>query len=288
MEDKRSSKLVTGCGIGCGVVVLILILAGVGLYTYVTHALGDTEEVDKLSDELRVRFGTVEEYSPDPVFFITKNSVEKFINVRDTLLSRSGEFLKSIDEMTAHIESGEEKDKSFWDVMDIIGSGFGLVPGVINYYYNRNQLLLNNEMGMGEYTFLYITFFYCLLDKPLNDGPEFELQPTGNEHGDSQNQNWKFGEKVYEDREARMTLKVNKLYRSFLLNFLNAQSDFTKSQIVDEVQTEYEMLKEDKFRVPWRDGLPEEVRTNLEFYTVRLQKGYEKMLNPFDFRDLNE
>ena len=48
--------------------------------------------------------------------------------------------------------------------------------------------------------------------------------------------------------------------------------------LVSEIQA----MEDDRFRLPWEDGLPDTIKTSLEPYRDRLEQSYNRLTNPFE------
>lgn len=289
MEKNKYSKIITGCGIGCAVFVGIILLSVVGIYTYIQHTMNDVEEIEKLTEDIEIAYGKTEEFSPAFVEVNITERIESFLKIRDSLIFRAQPLIDAIKSVEIK-KNNYEEEESFWSVLGIIGSGVGVIPHVVDYYYQRNDLLFENEMSLGEYYFHYITTYYSLLKKSPGDGPEFDLMSdSGNGiHLEETNGSNDDIETITEHREIEIRSRVNDLYSNFLKNFiLNTPADMT-TDFHQLVKVELEELKSDDLRIPWQDGLPVNLNIALEPYKVGLARSYSKLLNPFDFRNETE
>jgi len=51
---------------------------------------------------------------------------------------------------------------------------------------------------------------------------------------------------------------------------------------VQKLQTEVDRLEADAYRIPWQDGLPQEIVVSLEPYRERIEAGYRPMCNALE------
>jgi hypothetical protein len=146
----------------------------------------------------------------------------------------------------------------------------------------RNQALLDNEMGMGEYYYIYAIAYFSWLGKLPEDGPDFEVMEEG---GGS-----RLGEMDIEEiREERRDSMLRRLHRTLLPMLQNqlaklaaAEPSDTPSEWRDLLEAEIKAMEEDRFRLPWEDGLPDVIKASLEPYRDRLEQSYNAMTNPFE------
>ena len=53
--------------------------------------------------------------------------------------------------------------------------GWKMIPALLSFIGERNEILLNRNMGVGEYQHIYALSYFVLLDKDPGDGPGFVL-----------------------------------------------------------------------------------------------------------------
>ena len=290
IKTKNSSgKLLTGCAIGCGVVMLILILAGVGLYTYINHKIENVEELDRISTEIEEQYGRVENYVPYSDTPVSQARLETFILIRDSLMNNSVEFIEAINKMSDSIENEEpgNDNSSFWNVVDIISSGIGIIPHIINYFYEKAYWQREYKMGYGEYYYLYVTCYYSFLKKSPEDGPLFQFSEEKNiEFKYEEEDKVQYGKEVVEQREILIRRKVNEMFVNYFENLL--RNGIMNGNYEQLVINELSNLKNNKYSIPWENGIPDLLKNILEPYRTRLENSYSEMLNPLEFKNKND
>jgi hypothetical protein len=152
----------------------------------------------------------------------------------------------------------------------------------------RNQTLLEQGMGVGEYQYIYALSYFVLLNKDPADGPGFVLSgDEDDEEDDGVRVDWGVGdngEEVKEARGRRVRSFINDLQIVVLENQIAAYqaslptgaalaSDPWGAQMLAEM----EKMRLETLRIPWEEGLPEQTRASLEPYRDRLDASYDPM-----------
>ncbi|MCO6473124.1 MAG: hypothetical protein J5I57_05295 [Melioribacteraceae bacterium] len=285
---ERSSKIATGCGIGCGVVAIIIIVVGVLVYNYVKDTVQNVEQIEEISKTLTEKFGREEDFVPvfeQPKF---EERLNLFLNLRDTLNVRSTKFYENFSELVDTI-SGEKKDKNFWESIGLINTGISVVPEMIKYYSNRNTLLLDYGMSLGEYYFYYIVSYFSYLKKSPGDGPPIKIFEDDHAQQDGVNLDLEVKDEKAEDviamRNFDLAQKVNYLFKNFLNNYIQSSADSEFSQLV---KSEYELLNQERTRIPWEEGLPETLVSIMEEVKEKIESTYVAVINPIELNSIKQ
>ena len=271
-----------GCGIGCAVIILILIVLGVGGYMFFKDLIGEFQEQEELMEILTERYGQINDFCPEPDGSIGPSRIEAFLSVRDAFAPFRDKLEISMQELQARAGKSEVEVKKPKNIFEMVKLGFGLVPQIAEFMKFRNQALLDAEMGMGEYTYIYAIAYFSWLEKPPEDGPDFEVMEEG--------EGSRLGEMDLEEiREERRDSMLRRLHRALLPMLQNqleklgtAGSSESISEWKDQLQAEIQALEDDRFRLSWEDGLPDVIKMSLEPYRDRLDRSYNVMTNPFE------
>ena len=161
--------------------------------------------------------------------------------------------------------------------------GFGLIPQIAEFMKSRNQALLDTEMGMGEYYYVYVIAYYSWLGKLPEDGPEFQI--TGLDDEES-----RWGEldqeELLEERRDSMLRRLHRMLLPMLLNQLEKLMSTDISESQEEwkqiLEAEIKAMEEDRFRLPWQDDLPDVIEASLNPFRSQIEQGYNKMTNPLE------
>ena len=233
------------------------------------------------------RYGKVEDYCPDPKGFIPEERIEIFLAVRDSMAPVIKEWEEGLSDFSEDIQDVENSKKPFWKVLGLIRKGIGVIPEMAAFYTVRNEALIKEDMGEGEYTYLYILIYYSWLGKSPADGPEFNIM--GDNSGsrtfrfDDDHDKQEYVEDVRERRQYRITEKVRKLIRPMM----RCQLDALKEQGIhnswrSSLKAELDAMNDDRDRLPWQKGLPRSMDTSLRYYRDRLEASYSPMMNPME------
>ncbi len=278
--EKSTKNWLIGCGIGCGaIVVIILVLLALGFF-FVKDMVHKFEETGELTNSLKDLYGEIEDYTPPPDGRISYERMEAFLYVRENMapvrdrLDHSISFLDSVRR-----QEGREDVKRPGQVFRAIKVAFGLIPGIGDFYTQRSQALLEVEMGLGEYMYIYILSYFSMLEKPPGDGPGFHLVQDDKE--------WEFydwdKEENIEERNVKMTEKINQLILSMLKNQLPQLDSPAVTSGEDEWRgaflAEIQALESDVLRIPWQDGLPFVIEASFRPFLTRLESSYSSMAN---------
>ena len=279
--EKSTKKWFIGCGIGCGaILVILLILLALGFF-FVKDMVYKFEETGELTDSLKNLYGEIEDYTPSSNGRIPYERMEAFLYVRESLTPVRDKLDHSISllDSARNQETGRENTRRPGQIFRAFKAGFGLIPGIGDYYTRRSQSLLEVEMGLGEYIYIYILSYYSMLEKHPGDGPGFQLV-QGNEQ-------WNFDEwdrdDNVEERNVKMSKSINQLILLMLKNLLpqldTPSSDPGENEWRGAFLAEIQALEGDLLRIPWQDGLPFVIEASFRPFLTRLENTYSPLTN---------
>ncbi len=283
-KSNTASKWLIGCGIGCAVVILLLVFAGVGSYFFVKNIVEGFEETEAITDTLTEHYGEIKDFCPDPGGAIGPERVEAFLSVRNSM-----EQVKEALESSINILSDEERESQFKEepspgVLTKIKTGFGIIPMIAEFYTRRNQALLDAEMGLGEYYFIYVVSYYSWLGKSPGDGLEYNLA-----HEDEEKRGVYWRRRRSENLEDRQDEVLKQLHRQILPVLKNQFAKLTGIDVSpirdpwrETLAAEIEAMEADRFRLLWQDGLPDVLEASLKPFRRHLEVSYSKVLNALE------
>lgn len=284
----RSStqKWLIGCGIGCGVIVVILIALGIGGFLFVKNIVHEFQDMETLEDALIKQHGKMKEFCPEPDGSIPAERIETFLSVRSVFAPIREEIETSFTKLserngTREIDLARPKPGP-GNVLYMIRLGVGIIPQIAGFFKSRNQALLDNGMGLGEYYYIYVVAYYSWLGKSPEDGPPFKLVDR-----DEEDDIWdEDEEELLEMRRDRILRRMHRLILPMLQNQLERLSAGNMTRVSDKwqetLEAEIKAMEADRYRLPWQDGLPEVLEISLSPFRERLEASYSKMTNALE------
>jgi hypothetical protein len=282
-KSSTTKKWLIGCGIGCGVVIVGLLILGTAGYYFIKDMVKDFQASETLMDTLIERYGTTREFSPDPDGAIRPARIEIFLAVRSSMAPAMEEMERAINILSEMEQTDRDKEEPSPNVFTKIKTGLGFAAQIAEFYRSRNQALLDNDMGMGEYYYIYVMSYFSLLGRSPSDGPPFRVedQAAG-------------GRIIYTERQRetqgdRMDMMLRRVHRQIFPMLQNQYAKLTEGDVSrtqekwrKALAAEIEAMESDRYRLPWKDGLPDILKTSLEPYRSRLESSYSAMLNIFE------
>jgi hypothetical protein len=278
-SSNTTKKWLIGCGIGCGVVILIVMILLASGYFFIKNIVNEFEDTEAMTEVLTERFGQISDFCPDPTGTIRPERIEAFLTARDAFAPVRERIAKNLEVLSQKrdiddIEVGKPKS-----VLTMMRLGFGIIPQTAEFIKTRNEALLEAEMGLGEYYWIYVVAYYSWLEKNPEDGPGFQIV-WPDEKDD-------FGYWDREDSEEmhreRMFRRLNRMLLPMLhnqLEKLHVEGDVEASEEWrQKLESEIESYERDKERLLWQDGLPEVIAASLRPYRERLEASYDPMTN---------
>ena len=287
ITSKRSStasKWLKGCGIGCAVVIMLLVFAGVGGFFFVKNIVKVFEETEAIADTLTERYGGIKDFCPDPGGAIGPERVEAFLSVRNSMEPAKEKLENSVIILSDEERASQFKEKPSPGVLTKIKTGFEIIPLIAEFYTRRNQALLDAEMGLGEYYFIYAVSYYSWLGKSPGDGLEYNLW---REYDEKRGVYWR--RRVSENLEEQQHDVLKQLHRQILPMLKNQLAKLTRNDVSpirdpwrESVAAEIEAMEANRFRLLWQDGLPDILEISLKPFRGRLEVSYSKVLNTLE------
>jgi len=276
---KKNTWLI-GCGIGCGGIILLVLILLSGGFFFVRNLVRDFEDSEEVMALVVEKYGELTEFVPWPEGAVPAGRIETFLAVRvDTRLTRA-QLEQSFQLLGSQFEAPDEERKSARRIFQTIGRSFRLVPEIADFYHSRSRALLEREMGIGEYTYLYCLIYYTWMGKNPEDGPDFALAHRNR-------QGWfEWDEKDFNDSEEtagmEMRNRVNKILLLFLQNQIKEarlQSGAFPAGWIERLDAEEKRLQDNPESILWETGLPESILESLEAFRSRLETEYSSTVN---------
>ncbi len=246
-----SLSKVERAGIGCLVLVVGVTILLSGLWVAMMNLTKQAVETRQVLDDT---YPSQETFTPNLNGAIPANRIERFLAVRRMLMPQCETFseyraaFQGMDEL----ENAEEEPPA-GEAMDRVGAVssalWGMARTVGEYAIDRNQVLMENEMGHGEYTWIYVITYYSWLGNQPEDFPVKHGDRTKIFHG-----------RVLEQIRAMIERHVAELEA---LNPPVGGGPW---------RAELDSLNRDENRIPFQDGLPSELQESLEPFRAELEQ----------------
>jgi len=250
----RNRTWLKGCGIGCGIVI---ILGLVGTFGASMLFMGPMRDAIESREELESRHGDQAAYVPPADGAVTGDRLERFLRVRQDLMATCEGFeatsrqFERMDELSDDASSGEV----LGEMKGLMGEVFGMVPRLGKFFEARNAALLSEDMGLGEYTYVYVCAYH---DQLRNAATSDEV----------------FG-------DAEISRRAHQALRSMLQSQLAAMPpDHPQRPSLGE---ELDRLREHPRSLPWYHGLPATVSASLEPHRARLDAVFCEFTTGLEF-----
>jgi len=233
---------VKAAGLGCGVVLLVLAVVAVAMvgltYQHYGRDIAVQEEVER-------RHGARTAYQVPADGSLPADRLGCFLAVRRALMPRCEE----ITGITAAFRNVADEARGEQPAPAAL---FGRVAGAARhmptmglvfgeYVTQRNRELLERGMGLGEYSWIYVTAYFACLGQRPQRVLEGEDRPS------------LFEDRVFVESAGVIARHV-------------AAAGLTAGPWVDELAR----MRRDRGRIPFEDGLPPELAASLESFRNEL------------------
>jgi len=285
----KPSGCLKGGALGCGGLFLLgLLFVGgslVGINSLANRAVNLRESLERdLPDQWS--------FTPRSDGTIPSDRLEPFLEVRRRLMSFCPEFtelaarMKGMDDHVRELEELESNDEATSeDLLAFLGRAGRIGGGMLGvgrrlgeFSVARNETLLAQEMGLGEYTWIYVIAYYSWLGQEPTD---FTLGRAGHPRI--------FRDRVMDNVREMMSRQSLEMMGRQLIEMETglagsggrAAGD-TEAQL-DRLRAELAAMDRDPLRLPFEDGLPMELRRSLEPFRTELESAYCAATSELDF-----
>jgi hypothetical protein len=266
-------KWAIGCGIGCAAFALVIIALSVAGSLFVGKMFKGFDNAVQAREDLDERFGEARQFTPWVDGAIPAERTEAFLAVRDSTADARKQLAEKFSVIPMSESEARELDsKSAGEkarsVLGIIGAAMGVGVEMGHFFDARNHALLEQEMGLGEYTFLYTLFYYSVLGHGSADGPASDRDADDRM-----------------DIEFGQVSSARRIHNDLLSMLRNQLRDLPDEATEDQRQgltAEIEAMEHDRRRYPWKDGVPPALAESIAPFHDRLAASYDPVSNPFE------
>ncbi len=234
-------------------VAVVVFFVAAGVY----FLLESTRESKRLEQSLIDRFGFAEQYTPAANGSVPRQRSEAFLRVRQAVQTSCADYQEVLNGIIglADLEtdaelSGEEKASRGLDGLKSI---FGVGPKMLQFMDARNSNLRKEEMGLGEYMYIYLAVYGKQIAN-ASSSPYAEME------------------------EAYISSRIRDEYVQILNNQLaalaTAGSDTDLQNLSTLLRLEIEALGDGSHPSPWPDGPPAMTRESLAPFQDQLSDLY--------------
>lgn len=233
-------------GIGCGLLVLFVIAVLAGLTGWVFLGY---RKASVARDRLEQVHATQDDFTPPATGDIPRDRLQRFLAVRGTL-SPLCEKVSAHQRLFARLKGHGDSERPQGGA--ILRDGFRAATSMLrvgrdygDYVTARNEALLAEEMGLGEYTWVYVVAYHAWLGQQPVAAIESESRPS-----------------VFYDR-------VLPQVREMIRRSVPASAD---GPTAAAWRSELEALDRDPRRVPFEEGLPPALEGSLIPFRDELER----------------
>lgn len=149
----RMGKWKTGLTIGCGLALLI-VLGILGAATWYSGRINkEYKEVRESEKALLAATEGELGFRPPPGAIPTTERLESFLKVREEMAEWRRIMASASREFAADRQL--QQSGGLKDLINLVNTGSDLMPTYAGFWIARNEALLGQGMGPGEYTFIY-------------------------------------------------------------------------------------------------------------------------------------
>ena len=234
-------------------IATIIFFLGAGTWFFILPI----QQSKQLEHSLVDQFDWATRYTPPVDGVIEPDRLERFIRVRQAVQANCRTFQTIMDnvirletlESDPNLSAGQKASEGFASVKSM----FSAAPTFLEFMDARNSALLAEEMGLGEYIYLYLATYGELL-----------AQESQGRYADQE--------------EAYLSPRARKEYVQILGNQLSAlqaaDQDASLVALAAELQAEITALGDGSHSSPWPDGPPARTGESLAPYHDQLSELY--------------
>jgi len=231
--------------------VLFFIVAGI------YFVIVPVQESKRHEQTLIERFGWADKYTPSIDGSISPQRVEAFIRVREAVQTNCADYQGILDDIIGLEALETDKDMSAGEKtsrgLGSFKSMFSAAPKMLAFMDARNTTLLAEEMGLGEYIYIYLAAY----------GEQLAREPDS---------------RYSEMEDAYMSPRTRGEFVHILENQLDelesAGPDTSHSDLIAELRGEIGALEDKSHPSPWPNGAGGMTRESLAPYQERLTELY--------------
>jgi len=274
-----AGKALKGCfGLAALGGLILLILAAILLWRVKDTAL-EIKHLKQSHDALVGRFGEVDEFTPASSGAVAGDRMERYLRTRRDVADERRRVEELFDEFPLEGVRSGENDGLGAAVRVFKGLGELLEP-VLSYLRARNEALLTEQMGLGEYFYIYSVASFSYLGHSPGDGPVYE--DGGKRERLLDGESSSFGREETRSRYHRTMQAIVARQLAAELSRPLEPGDGEALRWRERLRSEYLRFKDDEGAILWGNGLPERIEECLAPFKEVLARDYSPALNCFE------
>ncbi len=263
MTDRKQPRRRRALSPGCLItLVAVLVTSGIGGF----FLLEPVREAKQLEQVLLDRHAAVPDHVPAADGAVPPERMEAFLNARARILRDSGEIRGALERIRHVQEVESEEEVTTREGLDFLRDTFGFMPKFLRYQNTRNSALLAEEMGLGEYFYIYALAYGSRICPPSPGGDE----------GDETTE--------CDDVSDRTTRELARVLANQLESLEKEGGD---PQLASILRSEIARLEAGHRHLPWQDGLPPAAAASLEPYREELDQLFSAETASLDLQQKN-
>jgi hypothetical protein len=277
------SKTKKVLGIGCGAVLVIFMALLGGTVYFTTQMNREYKAVKELEEQLVTAHGPGNQLPAGHTGWPSPERMAVFLAVHQS----TAEWRVKLETSFAEVLQREEESGSsnFGRFLQVLKASRDLAPVFSGFWTARNSSLLEQEMGIAEYKYLYCLAFYGDLGKDPSDGArDADSFLAGMGAGGAMQNTDDTGEAEAE-RRLWMREQINDLMLPLMQQAARAAASSNDPQVLmwaEDLQAEIRLLQDDPLRVPFAGSVPAALAEAMAPYRTRLEASYSVTVNPVE------
>jgi len=260
MSSNRTRRKRRWLSPGCLIpLVALLVLFCIGSY----FTLAPVREAKQLEQQLNHTLAPVPEFVPAANGAIPAARLEKFLNVRARLLSETGQVQQTLARIQRLETVENESDISAREGLGFLKDAFGFLAKFLAFQNARNNALMQEGMGLGEYFYIYVAAYGSRLCPPNEDGS----WPSDNR-----------------SVSERLTRELAQILRNQLMALETTPGE---PELVSALQNEIDLLTSQQRPLPWLAGVPPALAASLTPFRQELDQYYCETTRELELKQKN-
>ncbi len=256
--SESSGQWLKGCALGCGGLAVLFVLLIVGMSFSMRAGFDDAHADREILDR---EFGEIDIFTPAIDGSVADDRVSAFLTVREALTAAHAEIEEADNEMGdfEKLAEGEEPPlrQTLPAVFRMTRTMMGLPWIFGEIERTRNRALVEAGMGLGEYTYIYSMAYHDEMVAPESAPNLFAASAVNS--------------RVRADLRGMIERQL-----------AAARAEGAEEELVAVLAAERDALEADDRRIPWQDGVPDQISASFAAHRERLDATYSAAAAEFE------